>query len=690
MDASDNFITGPLFPFFQNTSAIQLLNLAGNQIQGPIPAEMGELPNLNYLSLIDCNCSGPLPKWMSQNSSFTVNVTGNENLWCPLPEWCMEESSCDVCNPETLQIEMLLNVTELYVNNATAEAEQLVCHMANGTQEKWPPMNELTEVLYNISMHWCYNLGHGLTLLGGRMNSVLLTTWSTWFHKFEQLLPRIQSLGHMLNEILQNLHNVGVIESILKKVLAQDQQDLAFIDDGIAQAQALYNTELALIDATAYEIAQVYGETRDAFDEAYLGIVKKIQGINQQISSLSSSEFLSEMGGVIKAGIGLIEMCYAMPLATTSSGKSVQPYLKKIGKAVVGAVKKVMKDASQIQQLQQDVKELEGSVEVLANLEQQLGVICSLIPAFNQSATLAEILPSLYICELHVQAAENYLEYWSALLAKTTPRTVSAEVATADFLSYTQDYLRLLYNAAQTSMKIQVLDDQKTIMVNQTQTVQGWLDEEYERELALRQTAYVVLQRLIMAQVLAVELFGTEEKQLFFSVLEPEVFVSVPPLRPLNSYEVFSKLQAEVSSKVTQLRDHKISARNRCKANFTMSNATTPSFFSRLHSEGIATFVIHMPSKDNTTLFDVRALSASVNCFNANGSVVPTLTTQVFTNGMTRFYSKTGEVHSFTYRPFQLPLQDPRNEAEIIPGYVHNYTCTGILLRTKNSVYMIR
>ena len=82
---SQNQLTGPIPAELGNLSNLQDLSLWGNQLTGPIPAELGNLSNLQWLSLPENQLSGPIPAELGNLANLTGLSLGFNQLSGELP-----------------------------------------------------------------------------------------------------------------------------------------------------------------------------------------------------------------------------------------------------------------------------------------------------------------------------------------------------------------------------------------------------------------------------------------------------------------------------------------------------------------------------------------------------------------------------------------------------------------------------
>ena len=64
---------------------VTTLDLRGNQLTGPIPAELGNLDNLTWLALFDNQLTGAIPSWLGDLSNLEVLYLNDNQLTGPIP-----------------------------------------------------------------------------------------------------------------------------------------------------------------------------------------------------------------------------------------------------------------------------------------------------------------------------------------------------------------------------------------------------------------------------------------------------------------------------------------------------------------------------------------------------------------------------------------------------------------------------
>ena len=80
-------MTGPIPAELGNLSNLQLLSLWGNQLTGPIPAELGNLSNLQLLSLWGNQLTGTIPPELARLTNLNQLDLSHNQLTGPVPAW---------------------------------------------------------------------------------------------------------------------------------------------------------------------------------------------------------------------------------------------------------------------------------------------------------------------------------------------------------------------------------------------------------------------------------------------------------------------------------------------------------------------------------------------------------------------------------------------------------------------------
>ena len=85
LDLQGNNLTGPIPPELGTLSNLEYMSASGNNLTGPLPAELGELSNLRILFLTANNFTGQIPAALGTLSNLRWLVLGSNNLTGPLP-----------------------------------------------------------------------------------------------------------------------------------------------------------------------------------------------------------------------------------------------------------------------------------------------------------------------------------------------------------------------------------------------------------------------------------------------------------------------------------------------------------------------------------------------------------------------------------------------------------------------------
>ena len=85
IDLARNNLSGPIPPELGELANLTSLSLGGNNLSGPIPPELGGLANLTSLSLVGNNLSGPIPPELGEFANLASLSLGGNNLSGPIP-----------------------------------------------------------------------------------------------------------------------------------------------------------------------------------------------------------------------------------------------------------------------------------------------------------------------------------------------------------------------------------------------------------------------------------------------------------------------------------------------------------------------------------------------------------------------------------------------------------------------------
>ena len=95
LDLRSNALTGPIPPELGDLTNLRRLYLGSNRLTGPIPAELGDLVNLESLSLSNNGLTGPVPAWLGALTDLESlrlefnRLTGPipPEFWAASPTW---------------------------------------------------------------------------------------------------------------------------------------------------------------------------------------------------------------------------------------------------------------------------------------------------------------------------------------------------------------------------------------------------------------------------------------------------------------------------------------------------------------------------------------------------------------------------------------------------------------------------
>ena len=85
LNLQGNNLSGPIPADLGKLSDLEVLGVGGNNLTGPIPAELGGLPTLRILTLPGNNLTGRIPADLGKLSNLVWLVLGSNNLTGPIP-----------------------------------------------------------------------------------------------------------------------------------------------------------------------------------------------------------------------------------------------------------------------------------------------------------------------------------------------------------------------------------------------------------------------------------------------------------------------------------------------------------------------------------------------------------------------------------------------------------------------------
>ncbi len=85
LDLTDSALEGPIPPELGNLSSLTQLRLEGNKLSGPIPPELGSLVNLTTLTLFNNALTGPIPPELGSLANLEILSLGGNALEGPIP-----------------------------------------------------------------------------------------------------------------------------------------------------------------------------------------------------------------------------------------------------------------------------------------------------------------------------------------------------------------------------------------------------------------------------------------------------------------------------------------------------------------------------------------------------------------------------------------------------------------------------
>ena len=112
LDLAFNQLSGPIPPDLGNLSSLEDLNLSWNQLTGPIPPELGNLSNLENLNISYNQLSGAIPPKLGNLSNLEIMTLYNNKLTGELPlslamltdlNWLTYQDNAGLCMPRSMQ-----------------------------------------------------------------------------------------------------------------------------------------------------------------------------------------------------------------------------------------------------------------------------------------------------------------------------------------------------------------------------------------------------------------------------------------------------------------------------------------------------------------------------------------------------------------------------------------------------------
>ena len=111
LDLSGNDLSGPILADLSNLSSLEVLWLSGNNLTGPIPAELGKLASVTRMNLSTNALTGPIPAELGSLADLESLYLSYNDLTGPIPESFLElealerfrfERNADLCAPGTI------------------------------------------------------------------------------------------------------------------------------------------------------------------------------------------------------------------------------------------------------------------------------------------------------------------------------------------------------------------------------------------------------------------------------------------------------------------------------------------------------------------------------------------------------------------------------------------------------------
>ena len=280
LDLADNQLMGPIPEALGNLDSLQYLSLYSNDLMGPIPETLGQLNSLQYLWLASNQLMGPIPETLGQLNNLQSLWLGYNQLTGPIPETLGQLNSLqylDLINnqltgpiPEALTNLNDLKHLALAGNQLTGPIPEALGNL-NSLQYLSLADNQLTgpipETLGQFNDLQYLDLANN-QLTGtipetlGQLNSLRELNLAN-----NQLTGEIpQALGQLNNLQYLNLIDnqlTGCIPSVLKDVSVYDLNDPrpAFCLPGRADPISIFNVSFPSNDGI--EVSGLFGTAQD-------------------------------------------------------------------------------------------------------------------------------------------------------------------------------------------------------------------------------------------------------------------------------------------------------------------------------------------------------------------------------------------------------------------------------------------
>ena len=145
LNLADNDLTGPIPTELGNLTGLERLDLYANRLTGPIPIELGRLADLESLYLSYNDLTGPIPAELGELASLTDLLLGPNSLTGPIPESFLDlealerfhfEGNADLCAPGTIDfvtwLEGIEDISGPYCNESDAGVLNLLYESSGG------------------------------------------------------------------------------------------------------------------------------------------------------------------------------------------------------------------------------------------------------------------------------------------------------------------------------------------------------------------------------------------------------------------------------------------------------------------------------------------------------------------------------------------------------------------------------